>query len=50
MTPVNVVYNLPMATVYGSGIPIPQANVATLDFDTDVERSVILQCGIKSGP
>ena len=44
--PVNVVYNIPMTTVYGPGVPIPQTNAATLDIDTDAIRRVILQCGI----
>ena len=40
-TPVNLVYHIPMATVYGNGIAIPPNSPATLDIDCDAIRGVI---------
>ena len=40
-TPVNLVYHIPMQTVYGNGIPIPPNSPPTLDIDCDVIRDVI---------
>jgi hypothetical protein len=41
--PVNLVYNIPMTTVYGPSVPIPASNAGTLDIDTDAVRRIILQ-------
>src|SRR5947199_79915 len=40
-TPVNLVYQIPMQTVYGVGVPIPQNSPATLDIDSDGIRGII---------
>jgi hypothetical protein len=39
-TPVNLIYHIPMQTVYGNGIPIPPNSPATLDIDCDEIRVV----------
>jgi len=44
-TPVNHVYQLPMATVYGPGITIPRNHPATLDIDR-CDSSQDLQCNL----
>jgi hypothetical protein len=36
-TPVDLVYNIPMQTVYGNGIAIPPNSPATLDIDIDCD-------------
>jgi hypothetical protein len=41
--PVNVVYQIPMQTVYGPGIQIPATHAATLDIDCDRIRGRILK-------
>jgi hypothetical protein len=38
----NLVYNIPMNTIYGPDIPMPPNLPPTLDLDTDAIRSVIL--------
>jgi hypothetical protein len=40
-TPVNLVYHIPMQTVYGNGIAIPSNSPATLDIDCDQIRDII---------
>jgi hypothetical protein len=40
-TPVNLIYQISMQTVYGNGIPIPPNSPATLDIDCDEIRRVI---------
>ena len=40
--PTNIVYQIPMATVFGAGVPIPAGVAPTLDIDTDLIRGVIL--------
>jgi len=40
-TPVNLVYHIPMQTVYGNGVPIPPTSPPTLDIDCDWIRDVI---------
>jgi len=40
-TPVNLIYHIPMQTVYGNGIPIPLHSPASLDIDCDEIRSII---------
>lgn len=40
-TPVNLVYQIPMQTVYGNGVPRPPADPATLDIDCDGIRLLI---------
>ena len=40
-TPVNLVYHIPMATVYGNGITIPPNSPPTLNIDCDAVREVI---------
>jgi hypothetical protein len=40
-TPINLIYHIPMQTVYGNGIPIPPNSPATLDIDCDEIRSII---------
>ena len=40
--PTNIVYQIPMATVFGAGVPIPEGVAATLDIETDQIREVIL--------
>ena len=42
IVPTNIVYQIPMATVFGAGVPIPAGVAATLDIDTDLIRGVIL--------
>jgi hypothetical protein len=44
--PTGIVYNIPMATVFGPGIPIPAGLQATLDIDTDDIRAEILDAGV----
>lgn len=41
--PINVVYSIPMTTVFGPHIPIPPNLGATLDIDTDEIRNEILE-------
>jgi hypothetical protein len=43
---VNIVYNIPMATVYGPGVAMPANSPSTLDINTDAIRGVILASGI----
>jgi hypothetical protein len=40
-TPVNLVYHIPMQTVYGPGVAIPPNSPATLDIDCDAIRAII---------
>ena len=40
-TAVNLVYHIPMQTVYGNGIAIPPNSPATLDIDCDQIRGII---------
>lgn len=40
-TPVNLVYHIPMQTVYGPGVAIPPNSPATLDIDCDSIRAII---------
>lgn len=40
-TPTNLVYHIPMQTIYGNGIPTPPNSPATLDIDCDEIRSII---------
>ena len=40
-TPVNLIYSIPMALIYGPGIAIPQNAPATLDINVDEIRQVI---------
>lgn len=40
-TPVNLIYHIPMQTVYGNGVPIPPNSPATLDIDCDEIRGII---------
>jgi hypothetical protein len=42
--PVNLIYHIPMATVYGNGIAIPPNSPATLDVDCDGIRGTIVRC------
>jgi Uma2 family endonuclease len=42
-TPVNLVYHIPMATVYGPGIAMPPNSPATLDIDCDALRLIVLE-------
>jgi hypothetical protein len=46
LVPANVIYNIPMATAYGAGVPIPPAVGATLDIDVDAIRDVIVVSGV----
>ena len=41
--PVNLVYQIPMATVYGPGIPIPANAPATLDISVEEIRQKIVE-------
>jgi hypothetical protein len=41
--PVNVIYHIPMLTIYGNGITIPQNTPPALDIDCDNLRAVILE-------
>jgi hypothetical protein len=40
-TPVNLVYHIPIQTVYGNGVAIPPNSPPTLDIDCDAIRSVV---------
>lgn len=45
-TPVNVVYRIPMKTVYGDGItmpPMPPDSPETLDIDCERIRGIIVE-------
>jgi hypothetical protein len=42
IVPTNIVYQIPMVTVFGADVPIPAGVPATLDIDTDLIREVIL--------
>lgn len=42
-TPVNTVYNIPMALIYGPGIPIPPNTAPTLDINVEEIRQVIVE-------
>jgi hypothetical protein len=44
--PTNIVYRIPMAVVFGAGVPIPAGVAATLDIDTDLIRDVILDARV----
>ena len=44
--PTNIVYHIPMAVVFGAGVPIPAGVAATLDIDTDLIRDVILDARV----
>ena len=39
----NIVYNIPMATIYGPNIPMPPGLPPALTLDTDIIRSTILE-------
>jgi hypothetical protein len=39
----NIVYNIPMATIYGPNIPMPPGLPLTLTLDTDIIRSTVLE-------
>ena len=39
----NIVYNIPMATIYGPNIPMPPGLPPTLTLDTDIIRLTILE-------
>jgi hypothetical protein len=41
-TPVNLVYQIPIATVYGPGIPVPANAPATLDINVEEIRQEII--------
>jgi Uma2 family endonuclease len=42
-TPVNLVYSIPMAVVYGTGVPIPPNSPPTLDINVEEIRQVIVE-------
>jgi len=39
-TPINIIYHIPMQTIYRNGIPIPPNSPAHLDIDCDAIRDV----------
>jgi hypothetical protein len=39
----NIIYNIPMTTIYGPNIPMPPDLPLTLNLDTDVIRSTIVE-------
>jgi len=41
-TPTNIVYHIPMTTVYGPNVPMPPNLAPNLDIDTDEIRETIL--------
>jgi hypothetical protein len=41
-TPTNIVYSIPMRTIFGSDIPIPPGLPPALTIDTDIIRETIL--------
>jgi hypothetical protein len=43
-TAVNTIYQIPMALVYGPGIPIPPNSGEFLNIDTDIIRQEIIEC------
>lgn len=43
-TAVNTIYQIPMALVYGPGIPIPPNSGEFLNIDTDMIRQEIVEC------
>lgn len=42
-TATNIIYNIPMATIYGPNIPMPPGLSPSLNIDTDVIRMTILE-------
>jgi hypothetical protein len=42
IVPTNIVYQIPMTTIFGAGVPIPAGVAATLDINTGLIREVIL--------
>jgi hypothetical protein len=42
--PVGIIYHIPMATVFGVGVPVPAGLSATLDIDTDEIAQRIVDC------
>ena len=41
--PVNTIYNIPMALIYGTGIPIPPNAPPTLDINVEEIRQVLME-------
>jgi hypothetical protein len=41
--PCGIVYSIPMATIYGPGIPIPAGSLANLEINCDSIREVIVE-------
>lgn len=42
-SPVNIIYNIPMALIYGTGIPIPPNAPPTLDINVEEIRQLIVE-------
>jgi len=40
-TPVNMIYHIPIQTLYGNGVPIPPNSPATLDIDCNGIRGIL---------
>jgi hypothetical protein len=43
LVPTNIVYQIPMQTAFGQGVPVPPGIAATLDIDVEMIRLEIVR-------